>query len=273
MTLVLEFLTVTLPLFYALLAATYALVFFRDEPVAARVLKPALTTTLALHVLYITLRIVLFKHLPLATVFESFTMIGLALVLVYWIIERIVRNQNTGMFVLTLVFVFQTVSSAFIGHEGPINPILRSYWFGVHTTAAVVGYSAFALSAVYGTLYLMLHHELKANRFGIIYGRLPSLDTLAMMHERAALVGLVALTLTIIIGIGWLPRVFGWVLTDPKVLLTVAIWTVYVFVVLAQRYGWMSRSRLIYVSIFGFVLLVFSTIAVNLWLRSFHAFT
>jgi len=271
--LVVEFLAVALPLLYAMLTAAHALVFFRDEPAVARLLRPTLTTTLLAHALYILLRIALFKHLPLATVFESLTMIALALVLVYWIIERIVRNQNTGMFVLGLVFAFQTVSSAFIGHEGPINPVLRSYWFGVHTTTAVVGYSAFALSAVYGVLYLMLYHELKANRFGVIYGRLPSLDTLAMMHERAALVGLVALTLAIIIGLGWLPRVFGWMLTDPKVLLTLMIWVVYLFVVMAQRYGWVSRSRLIYVSILGFILLVLSTIAVNLWLHSFHAFT
>lgn len=273
MVLLLEFLAVVLPLVYALLCGAYALVFFRDEPAVARALKPTLTTVLLLHALYVVLRIMLFRHFPLATVFESLTMIAFALVFVYWIIERIVRNQNTGVFVLGLVFLFQTVSSAFIGHEGPINPILRSAWFGIHTTTAVVGYAAFALSAVYGTLYLMLHHELKASRFGIIYGRLPSLDTLATMHERAVLVGLVALTGAVVVGIGWLPRVFGWMLTDPKVLLTVTIWVLYLLVVLAQRYGWMSRSRLIYVSIVGFIFLVFSTIAVNLWLHSFHAFT
>jgi len=272
-TVLLELLAVLLPLSYALLTATYAFVFFRDEPALARAAKPTLTIVVAAHALYIAVRIAVFRHFPLATVFESFTMIGLALALVYWIIEGIVRNQNTGMFVLGLVFVFQTVSSAFIGHAGPINPILRSYWFGVHTTMAVVGYSALALSAVYGTLYLMLYHELKASHFGIIYGRLPSLDTLAVMHERAVVVGLAALTATIIIGIGWLPRVFGWVIADPKVLLTLTIWLLYLFVVLAQRFGWVSRSRLIYVSILGFVLLVFSTLAVNLWLRSFHAFT
>lgn len=273
MTLLTELLTVLLPLCYALLTATYAVVFFRDEPGMARILKPFLSITLALHALYIALRIVLFRHLPLATVFESFAMIGLALAFVYWIIERIVRTPSTGMFVLGLVFVFQTVSSAFIGHGGAINPVLRSPLFGVHTTAAVIGYAAFALSAVYGTLYLLLYHELKVSRFGIIYARLPSLGILAAMHEWAAMVGLASLTVTIVIGMTWLPRAFGWAFTDPKVLLTVTIWLLYVLVVLGHRLGWGSRVRIIYISIFGFILLVFSTLVVNLWLHSFHAFT
>jgi len=271
--LLVELLTVLLPLCYALLALGYAIVFFRREPGLERILTPSLTVTLVLHLGFIALRIAVFGHLPLATVFESLTMIGLALTLVYWHIERIVRTRATGVFVLALVFLFQTVSSAFIGHGGRINPVLRSPLFGVHTSTAVIGYAAFALSAVYGVLYLMLYHELKVNRFGIIYARLPSLDILAAMHERAAMVGLASLTTAILIGVMWLPRAFGWVYGDPKVLLTLGIWALYVLVVMAQRFGWGSRVHVIYISILGFILLVLSTVAVNAWLHSFHAFT
>ena len=270
---IIELLTVLLPVFYGLLTAAYVVVFVREEPGLARTLGWPLTGTLALHVLYVVLRIIRYEHIPLATVFESLTMIGLSLTFVYWIIERVVRTRNTGMFVLGLAFVFQSVSSAFIQHGVAVKPLLRSPLFGVHTTAAVIGYTAFALSAVYGALYLLLYHELKVSRFGIIYGRLPPLDTLVRMHERAALVGIASLTVAILIGMIWLPRAFGWVLADPKVLLTLLIWVLYVCVVAGHRFGWGSRTHLIYASIVGFILLVFSTLAVNLWLRSFHVFT
>jgi ABC-type uncharacterized transport system permease subunit len=269
----LELLAVLLPLLYVLLTAAYAIVFFRDEPGIARLLTPSLSAVLLLHFTYVALRTVLYEHIPLANVYETLTVIGFALALVYWIIERIVKTPNTGMFVLGVVFLFQTISSAFIGHDVDVNPVLRSPLFGAHTTTAVLGYTGFALSAVYGVLYLMLYHELKVNRFGIIYGRLPSLGTLGAMHERAAFVGLIAMTIAIAIGMAWLPTTeFGWALTDPKVAMTLLIWVLYVFVLLGYRYSWTSRVRLIYVSIVGFLLLVLSTIAVNLWLQSFHAF-
>ena len=268
-----ELLTVVLPLLYALLTASYGIVFFREEPAVSRVLPAALSATIVLHIAYVALLTVSYRHIPLASMYETLTMVALSLTLVYWITERIVRTLNTGMFVLALASLFQTASSAFAQHDLEVNPIFSSPLFAVHTTAAVVGYTGFALSAVYGILYLMLHHELKANRFGTVYGRLPSLGTLASMHERAAWVGLVAMTAAILIGMVWLPNTeIGWALADPKVLLTVTIWTLYAIVLLSYRAGLGSHVRLIYISIFGFVLLVFSTLAVNLWLKSFHAF-
>lgn len=273
----LEFLTILLPLLYGLLTAGYAAVFFRDRPQLVRILTPALTVTIILHIVYVVIRTVRYEHIPLATVFESLTMISLALVLVYWITERIVKTPNTGntgIFVIAVAFVFQTVSALFIDHDIVVNPIFRSPLFSVHTTTAIIGYTAFALSAIYGVLYLLLHYELKVNRFGIVYSRLPSLDTLASMHEGAAVVGVISFTVAIVIGIAWLPATaFGWALGDPKVLLTIAIWLLYLAVLISYRFGWGSRIRLIYLTLFGFILLVFSTVAVNMWLQSFHVFT
>ncbi len=276
MDVLLGLITGLLPLSYALLTAGYAVVFFRDEPVLARILPRFLGGTLAVHVLYVALRIVRFEHVPLATVFESLTTVALGLGLVYWFIERNVRTQATGWFALGIATLAQIASSAFIGHSGTYNELFRSPLFGAHTISAAFGLVGFALSAVYGVLYLMLHHELKVSRFGIIYERLPSLDTLASMHDRAATVGLFMLTIAILLGVMWMPNVpdkYGMELADPKVVFTAAVWLLYAAVVLARRYGWGDSVRLVSISIFGFVFLVCSTIAVNLWFSSFHAFT
>jgi HemX protein len=270
----LEILTVLLPILYGLLGMLYALAFFREDHGLTPFLRPFLTTSLALHILYLILRTIAYRHIPLANVYETLTIVAAALTLVYWLVERVVRTPNTGMFVLAVVMLFQTASAAFIGHELEVKAIFRSPLFAVHTTTAVVGYTAFALSAIYGVLYLMLYHELKVNRFGIIYGRLPSLDILATMHDRAVQVGVFALTIAVGIGMVWLPKTeYGWALGDPKVLLTLLIWLLYLVVLAGNQFGLVSRIRLIFISILGFVLLVFSSIAVNLWLSSFHAFT
>ncbi len=62
--------------------------------------------------------------------------------------------------------------------------------FGLHAGMAILGYSAFAVSAIYGFLFLLLYHDLKSTHFGLIYRRLPSLDVLAKMNIRAAVLGL-----------------------------------------------------------------------------------
>src|SRR5437867_8923017 len=107
------------------------------------------------------------------------TTVAFAVALVYFYVEFRAKTHKTGMFLLSFSFVFQTISSAFISNTGDFPDILRSPLFGIHTGAAVLGYTAFAVSAIYGVLFLLLYHDLKASRFGLIYQRLPSLEILA----------------------------------------------------------------------------------------------
>ena len=55
---------------------------------------------------------------------------------------------------------------------------------------------------------LILYNEIKLNKFGLIFNRLPSLEILERMSFIAAIIGFVFLTITIIIGIIWLPKAF-----------------------------------------------------------------
>src|SRR5258706_265103 len=94
-------------------------------------------------------------------------------------------------------------------------PILWSPLLGLHISAARLGYSAFAVSAIYGLLYVLLYHELKAQQFGIIYKRLPSLEVLSAMNLRAAVFGLACLTLAIAVGSLWSLQVYPKFWQDP----------------------------------------------------------
>ena len=150
--------------------------------------------------------------------------------------------------------------------------MLKSPLFAFHTLAAVVGYTAFALSAVYGVLYLVLHHELKRSRFGLVYDRLPPLEVLARMSLRSVIVGLFALTVTIVCGSLWASSEFPGFTRDPKFLLTLSVWAVYgVALGLHWGRGWSGR-RTITMSLVAFGLLLFSMLASRLLFASFHAF-
>lgn len=265
-------LNILLPMLYAAAAIAYALDFFREDPLAARATRPLLLAVVALHGVYLVARTVAFRHPPLASLFEVMTFIAFAVALVYLYVEYRSRTHKTGMFLLTFSFVFQTVSSAFIPAGQSFPEILRSPLFGIHTGSAVLGYAAFAVSSIYGVLFLALYHDLKASRFGIVYRRLPSLELLARMSVRAAVIGVLSLAFTIGFGILWASREFPGFQRDPKFVLSVVVWCVYATAVLLHYASGLRPRRTIYAFLFGFSLLLFSAAAARLWLHSFHGF-
>ena len=268
----LNLLNTLLPMLYALAVVNYSIDFFRDDPFAKRMARPMLAGVVAVHALYLALRTVWFEHIPMASVYEVMTTIAFAVTVVYSYVEMRARTHKTGLFLVSFSFALQTISSAFIANTGAFPDILRSPLFGIHTGSAVLGYTAFTVSAIYGVLYLLLYHDLKASHFGIIYQRLPSLDILAKMSLRSTVLGAVFLTVTIAIGTLWASQHFSGFYDDPKFILTVVVWLVYVVgIVLHYAFGWSGR-RMIYLSLLGFGMILFSALAARLWLPSFHGF-
>lgn len=261
-----------LPMLYGIAAIAYAVDFFREDPLVMRGARPILAGTVALHALYLALRTVLYEHIPLASLYEVMTTVAFAVAVVYSYVELRTKTHKTGMFLLAFSFVFQTLSSAFISNTGNFPPILRSPLFSVHTLSAVLGYTAFAVSAIYGLLYLLLYRDLKTSRFGLVYQRLPPLDMLAMMSLRAAVAGQVFLTVTIAGGALWASQQFPGFWQDPKFIMTGFIWLVYgTGIALHYGLGWTGR-RTIWLSLVGFALIVLSVMAARFWLPSFHGF-
>ena len=199
----LKLLNTLLPLLYGAAASAYAADFFREDPLAGRWARPLLKAALAAHALFLAIRTFVYAHVPLASIPEVLTSVAFALALVYLCVESRSGIQRTGMFVLTFSFAFQTLASSFIGEAQSFPEILRSPLFALHTGAAVLGYTAFAVSAIYGVLYLLLYHELKKSHFGLVYRRLPPLDVLARLSLRATILGATLLTVTIAIGCLW----------------------------------------------------------------------
>ena len=186
-----------LPMLYALAVAAYALEFFREDRLAGRVARRLMAFVLGLHLAYLALLTTRYDHLPLASGGELMTMVAFAAAATYVFVERRSGAASTGVFVVSFSFVLQTLSSAFIAPDASFPELLRSPLFAIHTVAAVLGYTAFAVSAIYGGLYLLLYWKLKRSSFGLIYDRLPPLEDLARMSLRATLFGVVFLTVTI----------------------------------------------------------------------------
>jgi ABC-type transport system involved in cytochrome c biogenesis permease subunit len=269
----LEAVSYLLPLCYFLTVWFYARGFFRDEKFAERIKTPFLAATLGLHLLYIILRTKYLSHPPITSIFELMSILSFSIAAAYLYLETRTKVRGTGYFILNLSFFFQLFSSLFIRNEVDVNPVLKSEWVGIHVTTALLGYSAIAISAVYGFLYLMLYHNIKSSKFGVIYKKLPSLEILEGMSFRAILFGFTMLTIAIVIGAAWLPRAFeSFSYFDTKLIGTSLIWLVYGVGLFAKRLaGWQGRKMMI-ISVSAFCLAVFSLTVINLFFSEFHTF-
>jgi ABC-type transport system involved in cytochrome c biogenesis permease subunit len=272
-------LNVLLPLGYLLAALAY-LVVFLESPEWAKMWATRLTASVVgAHVAYLLLATFTYQHVPVANAWEGFTFIAFAMAVVYLALEWRWEDKATGVFLMVPVLFFQVLSSAFVTHTREVDEILRSPLFAVHVTAALLGYVALSVAAVYGAMYALLYRELKKHRVGLIFRRLPNLETLSRLNIGAVFFGWIGLTLAILLGSLWAGELTsrGWLegsfYTDPKFLLTVALWALY-GLTLGGRYlfRWPNR-QLAYLSIAAFLLLLSSSLAVNLFLPSFHQFS
>ncbi len=262
-----------LPILYAAAVGLYAASFFLNNQVAGKLKSGFLMATVVLHLTYLVLRTIAFDHPPITTVFEIMTMLAACIALAYTYIEFRTQTRNTGFFILLLALVFQTTSSLYIKDLTEIAPILRSNLLGFHVSAALLGYTAISLSAVYGLLYLMLYHEIKSSRFGVIYARLPNLEMLEKMSHNSEVFGFWMLTAAIIVGLFWLPRAFeSFSYFDPKLIGSLFIWALYAVGLSAKRVlGWQGRKTMI-ISLMGFGFVFLSMTLINIYLSGFHSF-
>lgn len=271
---IIKLLNVVLPVLYFYTTYLYAIFFFREQQPAGQKATRMLHTTIAVHIVEIILRGVYYRHFPVATVWEAFSVIALAVALIYAYVEYRSGNKTTGYYILIFVFFIQLFSSAFFDTlKGEFPPFLTSSLFIFHVSSAILGYSSFIISAIYGLMYLMLFHEIKQSHFGIIYRRLPSLEELSEMNVRAANIGLFFLTLAIILGLGLTGQVYvSFSPFDAKAIITYIAWFIYALVVYGKvKARWPGRVMAL-LSLGGLAVILFSMLVVNLFMSNFHEF-
>jgi HemX protein len=268
-----------LPVLYLLAWADYAFLFFRDAPFARRSVTPVLVSVTGLHLVVLFLRAFALRRCPMGNLPEVLSVLALAVVVVYLALERRQGNKHTGVFLLTLVVPLVLIATLVTPNPRPVSPLLKSPLFGLHTLMALLGYSAFGVCAVYGSMYLMLHRSLKRQTFGLVFQNLPSLDGLAGLTVSAAVIGFGALTVTMMVGMFWGSRAIrsallpGTFWHDPKILVTALVWVAY-GIGISARFVWRWSNRpTVILLLAAFVVAVLAVVALNTVLHTFHNFT
>lgn len=262
---------VLLPIGYLSAAIAYGGLFFAGHALARRLSTPLLAGTAALHLVDLVVLTIRYRQFPAVTVSQALSVVALAVALVYLIVEWHGRERSTGLWLVSLVFVFQLLASLLGGEAPPDREIFHSALFASHVSLALLGYAAFVVAAGYGFLFLELYRDLKAGRFSTFYGKLPPLEVLERMMTGALVVGFVALTGAVGLGVFWAEQTFpGRWLGDPKILFTLATWALYAVALLLRRTRrWRGRQTAL-ASLAGLGAILFSLLAVNLLFSEFH---
>lgn len=271
-----EILNFALPVLYAAITVLYGITFFRRyemNDMVSGIRRPLLILIIIFQFLYFILRSFEYSHAPITSSYEILTLLAFCISIIYLYIEIKTGVKETGFFILLIAGVLQTFSSIYIVELNDINPILKNWVLGFHVAFILTGYTAITLSGIYGLLYILLFNDIKASRFGAVYKRLPSLDLLEKLSTSSIKFGFISLTLTILVGVLWLPHtVTNFTYSDPKLIATLFVWAVYAAGFIINNKRKYKSKTLMKLAFAGFLITLFSAAIVNLFLSSFHKF-
>ncbi|HKT79045.1 MAG TPA: cytochrome c biogenesis protein CcsA [Vicinamibacterales bacterium] len=267
---------------YAASCCAYVWHFARRQPATGRAATTLLVAAALAHTFVIGMETVQIGQIPFAGTTSAISTFVLLLALAYLYTEMTTDERAMGAFILPLLVVLQAIPALRPDPTRTLPAVLQGPMFGVHVSSLLFAYASFALACMIGITYVLLFKEIKAKHLGFFYARLPSLQVLDSMNQRAIVVGWIFLTIGLIVGAVWIPsardldagdpRLTAMSLQDPKIFLALVCWGIYSFEAFAaRRIGWGGR-RAAYLSAIGFAIVLLNLVPVSYFLTNSHNF-
>jgi len=240
---------------------------------------------------------------PLLNLYGSLSLFAAVSVAIFIIFAFRYNLWFAGGFVIALAALFLAYGVTWNEGSMPAVPSLQSYWAKIHVPLVVSSYAAFMVAFVMSVLFLVKYYferslagrTVGATAAGTVAVRMdtpgiaaaatqgnagaqwlntiPSLAQLDVLIYRIVAVGLPLLTLGIITGAMWAHESWGaywqW---DPKETAALFSWIVYaIYMHLHTRNAWRGM-RTAWVSVVGFISIMFCYFGVNLWISGLHSY-
>jgi len=281
MILLLSVFKVLVPMAYLVVWALYLWLFVTDHPAARRLCSRFAFGTGLLHVVALTVRGFTLGRLPMGGPLEFANALGVAMLLTYLAVEVRLKAKNTGFLITGMAFILVFLGNALSTTAPEASPFLRDPGYAGHAVLVLFAYTALSLSFLFAMLYLILNRQLMRHQFGLLFHRLPSLDTLERMSVGAVELGVPLLFLALCLGHLWMydladrvdPEMAAMLSPyDPKILISWAIFLVYSVGLAGYRFlGWRGR-RMNVLAVVAYVVVVATMGLVQHFFPSFHKF-
>jgi ABC-type transport system involved in cytochrome c biogenesis permease subunit len=204
-----------------------------------------------------------------------------ALVLLYFIMEHVMRIRAYGAFLVPVAALAMAVaqllggggSGSLVPPDPTIASQLNSWGVGFHVALIVFANAGFAVGAVSSMLYLYQEHQLKVHRTSRVGRRLPSLALLQTVSRRAIALAFPVYTAGLALGVvrAMQVDVGGWWL-DPRIMMSgVVLLTFAVYLTMVYRHDVSTRTSA-WVAVSGFVFVVILAVIARTLPMGFHVF-
>lgn len=212
-------------------------------------------------------------HAPLSNLYESLIFFSWTIIIIYLVIEKRYKNRIIGAFTTPLAFLalaYASLSPNISDRIQPLIPALKSNWLIAHVITCFVGYAAFAIAFGISLMYLLKQRE--GEEKGFLLDHFPEPKVLDELTHQMIMFGFLFLSVGIITGAVWANsawgRYWGW---DPKETWSLITWFVYATLLHARMMrGWYGK-RIAYLSLIGFMAVLFTYFGVNL-LPGLHSY-
>lgn len=188
---------------------------------------------------------------------ETQAMLALLLALAFLITYGIYRTLSLGVVLLPVIFLLG-LRPAFAPEQKVLeSPLLGSAWIWLHIALLLAAYAALILSMLASILYLVQEKRLKAHRSGGWMSALPPLATTDSIALKSLLIGLPCMTAGLLIGSLLAQQMYGAkYFSDPKVLLSFAMWLAYIAMIAIRRSAGLRGRRAVFLSTFVFFVML-----------------
>ncbi|MCE5203394.1 MAG: cytochrome c biogenesis protein [Actinomycetia bacterium] len=197
-----------------------------------------------------------------------------ALVLVYFVVEHLIKLKVYGTIAVPAATVLMVVSQLIGGRTaGSVSPLVENWKIGIHVALIVFANAGFILGALASLAYLVQERQLKGRKPSMLFKRLPSLANIDLLARRAIAFAFPAYTGGLLLGVvravetdppGW------W--QDPRVMLAGLVWAVFA-VYLGLHYGERASARTTAsIALVGVVLVVVLAVIARTVPAGFHVF-
>jgi len=229
---------------------------------------------LTIHGFFIFARGVSAKHFPLVNSYETLILLSFLVMVIYFLTFPRFRSVALGGFSGLITSILLAFTSLLSPDITPLLPSLKSNWLFFHVVTIFIGYASFAVAFGSAAFYLFWDiarfKSKKTDMSDSIQGKLEYLDWLTY---RLIAGGFPFLTLGIVTGAVWANICWGsywsW---DPKETWAFITWLIYGACLHTKYTKEPSGRSTALFAFFGFLVMMFTYLGVNLWLASLHTY-
>lgn len=214
-----------------------------------------------------------YGHAPFANMYESLVFFSWTVAILYILVELKYKKSIIGVFATPLIFLaiaYASFDPSINKKIAPLIPALQSNWLIAHVITCFLGYAGFAVAFGFSIMYFFKPEKAVP---GSVFEKLPSFSLIDELTYQMIVFGFLFLTIGIITGSVWANSAWGKYWTwDPKETWSLITWLIYAtFLHLRMMRGWHGKN-LAWVSITGFMAVLFTYFGVNYLLTGLHSY-